>query len=188
MEMGIILSRLCNILKWAVLFVVIQINYLNENNYVSASVSLRFSPASRLLFFFFHFVSSKPGVPICSFPSCRRGTVYKLIFRYCKSEHTEPASAHLGLTAGSLSSITVLRPWLISQRQAKPREAKRSAWARPFWFAPDVRLFDIFVLRMRPLCICPVSGGCLGSVSAEKMAEGTETTQQLLNYLLLVDL
>lgn len=168
------------------LFVVIQINYLNENNYVSASVLLRFSPA--FYFFFFHFVSSKQGVPICSFPSCRRGTVYKLIFRYSKSEHTEPASAHLGLTAGSLSSITVLQPWLISQRQAEPQEAKRSASARPFWFAPDIRLFDIFVFRMRPLCICPVSGGYLGLLSAEKMAEGTETTQQRLNHLLLGDL
>lgn len=136
-------------------------------------------------FLFFHFVSSKQGVPICSFPSCRRGTIYKLIFRYSKSEHAEPASAHLGLTAGSFSSITVLRPWLISQRQAKPREAKS---ARTFWFAPNVRLFDIFVFRMRPLCICSVSRGYLGSVNAEKMAEGTGTTQQLLNYLLLGDL
>lgn len=152
------------------------------------SASLQPHMSAFSFFLLFHFVSSKQGVPICSFPSCRRGTVYKLIFRYSKSEHTEPASAHLGLTAGSLSSITVLRPWLISQRQAKPREAKRSASARPFWFAPDVRLFDIFGFWMRPLCICPVSCGYLGSVNAEKMAEGTGTTQQLLNYLLLGDL
>lgn len=34
-------------------------------------------------------------------------------------------------------------PWLISLRQAEPQEAKCSALARPFWFALDVRLFDI---------------------------------------------
>lgn len=132
------------------------------------SASLQLHMSAFFFFFLFHFVSSKQGVPICSFPSCRRGTVYKLIFGYSKSEHTEPASAHLGLTAGSLSSITVLRPWLISQRQAKPREAKRSASARPFWFAPDAQLFDIFVFRMWPLCICPVRGGYSGSASVGK--------------------
>lgn len=52
-------------------------------------------------------------------------------------------SARLRLTAGSLSSITVVgRDWFLNGRQSRGR-LKCSVLVRPFWFAPDVQLFDV---------------------------------------------
>lgn len=67
---------------------------------------LLFSPASRARFL------SALNTVFWSVLSCPAGRRVKADFRYSKSEHMEPVvetlSAHLRLTAGSLSSITAV--------------------------------------------------------------------------------
>lgn len=107
---------------------------------------------------------SSLNMKLCSALSCQTGWQLKAHFRYSPSEHTEPVvgtlSAHLGLTAGSPSSIAVVGHGWFSLRQSKPREAKCTASARPFWFALCVRLFDIPV-PMCCLCVHNVISSCL---------------------------
>lgn len=173
------------------LFVVIQINYLNENNYMSASVSLRFSPASNVCFFFlsffFFFILSALNRVFRSVLSCPAGgEAFISWFLGTASQNTQNLRV---LISGWQQEVSQALPhsghdWFL---RGRPSRGRLNRLVR-FDFAPDVRLFDIFVFRMRPLCICPVICGYLGSVNAEKMAEGTGTTQQLLNDLPFGDL
>ena len=130
--------------------------------YRSLPSSFLFRPSPPLLSGSF---LSAPNRAFWSTLFCPTGGKLKAHFRYSESEHAEPEVENSKCSSRADSGQSLKHycswPWLISRRQAEPREAKCSALARLFWFARDVRLFDIlsswcavFVIALLAAVVC----------------------------------
>lgn len=107
---------------------------------------------------------SAPNRAFWSALFCPTGGKLKAHFRYSESEHAEPVVENSKCSSWADSGQSLKHycswPWLISRRQAEPREAKCSALARPFWFARDVRLFDVLSFWCAVFVIAPLAVVC----------------------------
>lgn len=128
---------------------------------------------------------SAPNRAFWSALFCPTGGKLKAHFRYSKSEHAEPVVENSKCSSRADSGQCLKHYcswlWLISQRQAEPREAKCSALARPFWFARCKAVWR-FVFLVCSLCNCAVSGSCLHSIrkktkKVKGQTEGGRTSQ-----------